>query len=62
MRKEVGSALASSMWDARCSPLDEVRTLSPDRQLLFLVGQQSVIATKLCYYADREFTGRFDQV
>ena len=39
---------------------DEVRTLSPDRQLLFLAGQRPVIATKLRYYADREFAGRFD--
>lgn len=39
---------------------DEVRTLSPDRQILFLAGQRPVIATKLRYYVDREFTGRFD--
>ena len=39
---------------------DEVRALSPDRQLLFLVGQRPVIATKLRYYADHEFAGRFD--
>ncbi|KQN89883.1 conjugal transfer protein TraG [Sphingomonas sp. Leaf231] len=39
---------------------DEARTLSPDRQLLFLAGQRPVIATKLRYYADREFTGCFD--
>ena len=39
---------------------DEVRTLNPDRQLLFLAGQRPVIAAKLCYYADREFAGRFD--
>nr|WP_242154470.1 type IV secretory system conjugative DNA transfer family protein [Sphingomonas sp. BAUL-RG-20F-R05-02] len=39
---------------------DEVRTLSPDRQLLFLAGQRPVIANKLRYYADREFAGRFD--
>jgi type IV secretion system protein VirD4 len=40
---------------------DEVRTLKPDRQLLFLAGQRPIIATKLRYYADREFAGRFDQ-
>ena len=40
---------------------DEVRTLSPDRQLLFLAGQRPVIAAKLRYYADREFAGRYDQ-
>ncbi|MGU3392429.1 type IV secretory system conjugative DNA transfer family protein [Sphingomonas sp. M1A8_2b] len=39
---------------------DEVRTLSPDRQLLFLAAQRPLIATKLRYYADREFAGRFD--
>ena len=39
---------------------DEVRTLSPDRQLLFLAGQRPVIAAKLRYYADREFAGRYD--
>jgi type IV secretion system protein VirD4 len=39
---------------------DEVRTLSPDRQLLFLAGQRPVIANKLRYYADREFAGRYD--
>ncbi|KQO12192.1 antitoxin VbhA family protein [Sphingomonas sp. Leaf242] len=41
---------------------DEVRTLSPDRQLLFLAGQRPIIAGKLRYYADREFAGRFDPV
>ena len=40
---------------------DEVRTLSPDRQLLFLAGQRPVVAAKLRYYADREFAGRYDQ-
>jgi type IV secretion system protein VirD4 len=39
---------------------DEVRTLPADRQLLFLAGQRPVVATKLRYYADREFAGRFD--
>ncbi|MFC6628340.1 type IV secretory system conjugative DNA transfer family protein [Sphingomonas yabuuchiae] len=39
---------------------DEVRTLKPDRQLLFLAGQRPIIAAKLRYYADREFAGRFD--
>ena len=39
---------------------DEVRTLRPDRQLLFLAGQRPIIAAKLRYYADREFAGRFD--
>lgn len=39
---------------------DEVRTLPADRQLLFLAGQRPVIATKLTYFNDREFAGRFD--
>jgi type IV secretion system protein VirD4 len=39
---------------------DEVRTLRPDRQLLFLAGQRPIIAGKLRYYDDREFAGRFD--
>ena len=39
---------------------DEVRTLRPDRQLLFLAGQRPIIAAKLRYYDDREFAGRFD--
>ena len=47
------------MRKLRITP-DEVRTLAPDRQLLFLVGQRPVIETKLRYYADREFAGRFD--
>ena len=39
---------------------DEIRTLRPDRQLLFLAGQRPIVAAKLLYYADREFAGRFD--
>jgi type IV secretion system protein VirD4 len=34
--------------------------LRPDWQILFLAGQRPVIATKLRYYSDREFAGRFD--
>ena len=41
---------------------DEVRTLRPDLQLLFLAGQRPIVATKLAYHADREFAGRFDPV
>nr|WP_254911667.1 type IV secretory system conjugative DNA transfer family protein [Sphingomonas sp. CDS-1] len=41
---------------------DEVRTLRPDLQLLFLAGQRPIVATKLAYYVDREFAGRFDPV
>ena len=40
---------------------DEVRTLPDDRELLFLSGQRPIVATKLRYYADREFAGRFDR-
>jgi len=39
---------------------DEVRTLPPNRQLLFLAGQRPLVAAKLRYFVDREFTGRFD--
>ena len=39
---------------------DEVITLRPDRELLFIAGQRPIIAVKLRYYADREFAGRFD--
>jgi len=41
---------------------DEVRTLRPDLQLLFLAGQRPIVATKLAYHADREFAGKFDPV
>ena len=39
---------------------DEVRNMSDDLQLLFLAGQRPVVASKLRYYADREFKGQFD--
>ena len=39
---------------------DEVRTMREDLELLFLAGQRPIIATKLRYYADREFTGKYD--
>ena len=29
-------------------------------ELLFLAGQRPIVATKLRYYADREFAGAFD--
>lgn len=41
---------------------DEVRTLRPDLQLLFLAGQRPIVAAKLAYHADREFAGKFDPV
>ncbi|MCZ4344105.1 type IV secretory system conjugative DNA transfer family protein [Sphingomonadaceae bacterium G21617-S1] len=40
---------------------DEVRTMREDLQLLFLAGQRPIVATKLRYFADREFAGRFDK-
>ena len=46
--------------DVKTGTPDEVRTLRPDRQLLFIAGQRPIIAAKLRYYADREFAGRFD--
>ncbi|TGD91666.1 type IV secretory system conjugative DNA transfer family protein [Methylobacterium nonmethylotrophicum] len=39
---------------------DEVRNMPQDGELLFLAGQRPVLARKLRYYADREFTGLFD--
>jgi type IV secretion system protein VirD4 len=36
---------------------DEVRNLPAETELLFLAGSRPVIAQKLRYYADREFTG-----
>ena len=39
---------------------DEVRNMADDKQLLFLAGQRPVVATKLRYFADREFKGQFD--
>ncbi|WP_257551870.1 type IV secretory system conjugative DNA transfer family protein [Sphingopyxis sp. DBS4] len=40
---------------------DEVRTMPANLELLFLAGQRPIVATKLKYYADREFAGRFDK-
>ncbi len=39
---------------------DEVRNLPPHQELLFIAGQRPVLAGKLRYYADGEFTGLFD--
>ncbi|OCP36141.1 type IV secretory system conjugative DNA transfer family protein [Ensifer sp. LC163] len=39
---------------------DEVRNLPADKQLLFLSGQRPIVAGKLAYYSDKEFTGLFD--
>jgi len=39
---------------------DEVRTMSGGLELPFLAGQRPIVVTKLAYYADREFAGRFD--
>lgn len=40
---------------------DEVRNLPEHVQLLFLSGQRPIIAQKLSYYRDSEFSGMFDQ-
>ena len=39
---------------------DEVRAMPANLELLFLAGQRPIVATKLAYYADREFAGKFD--
>lgn len=39
---------------------DEVRHLPSHGQLLFLAGQRPIVAGKLAYYADPEFTEAFD--
>lgn len=39
---------------------DEVRAMPGELELLFLAVQRPIIATKLRYYADREFAGAFD--
>jgi type IV secretion system protein VirD4 len=39
---------------------DEVRNLSSHQELLFISGQRPVLASKLRYYADREFVGLFN--
>lgn len=38
---------------------NEVRTMDPDLQLLFLAGQHPYLIHKLRYYADLEFSGLF---
>jgi type IV secretion system protein VirD4 len=40
---------------------DEVRNLSQVYQLLFLMGQRPILASKLAYYRDKEFYGLYDQ-
>ena len=39
---------------------DEVRNLPQSRKLLFLAGLRPIVADKLRYYDDPEFTGMFD--
>jgi len=39
---------------------DEVRRLSPDQQIVLMQGQSGLLADKLCYFADPEFDGLFD--
>ncbi len=40
---------------------DEVRNMHPSGQMLFIANQRPIIASKLRYFADREFEGLFDQ-
>lgn len=39
---------------------DEVRNMKVDVELLFLSGQRPIVANKLRYFSDREFTGLYD--
>lgn len=39
---------------------DEVRTLPPEQQLLFISGKPPILAKKLRYYEDKEFQVLFD--
>jgi type IV secretion system protein VirD4 len=39
---------------------DEVRNMAQSKQLLFLAGQRPIVARKIRYYVDSEFTGKFD--
>ena len=41
---------------------DEVRTMPEHVELLFIAQQKPVAAVKVRYYADSEFTGKFDAV
>ena len=41
---------------------DEVRTLDPQTELLFLAGQRPIQAGKIRYYSDRRFEGLFDSI
>lgn len=41
---------------------DEVRTLPPEQQLLFISGKPPILAKKLRYFEDKEFQGLFDPV
>ena len=38
---------------------DEVRNMHAETELLFIAGQRPIVATKLRYYADPEFSGLF---
>jgi len=39
---------------------DEVRRLSPNQQIVLMQGESGLLADKLCYFADPEFDGLFD--
>ncbi len=60
--KESGLSFAQHHTARALLTPDEVRTLNPDRQLLFLAGQRPIVARKLQYYDDREFSGRYDVI
>ena len=40
---------------------NEIMKLAPDTLLLMRVGENPLIVRKLCYYADEEFAGMFDE-
>lgn len=40
---------------------DEVRNLPEQAELLFLAGQRPIMAQKIRYYADQEFSGLYDE-
>jgi len=58
--KATGMSYASQHVGRSLLTPDEVRTLPSDRELLFLAGQRPIVASKLRYYADREFAGLYD--
>ncbi len=41
---------------------DEVRNMAEQNQLLFLAARRPIVASKLRYYEDQEFRGRYDAI